>query len=200
MIKIKIWGDDLDHRQLDTIVETLKSGELIIIPTDTIYAICCDSLNRKAIDALCRLKGINPDKTQLSIICNDLSMSAEYAKFDNAAFRLIRDNTPGAFTFICKAANALPPEFKRRKTVGIRIPDFKATRQIAEALGHPLLTTTIEYSDSDYAINPELIAEAYQNRVALMLEGPDGGETPSTIIDCSTSTPEIIREGAGILL
>lgn len=198
MKSIKIWNDEISLQQARELAELLRQGCLMIAPTDTLYAICCDALNRKAIEALCRIKGINPDKSNLSVICSDLSMAAEYARFDNAAFRLIKENTPGAFTFLCKAASSLPAEFKRRKIVGIRIPDSQAVREIAKALGNPLLTTSIQFDDDDYARNPELIAENYEGRVDLILSGEDGDTEPSTIIDCTGREPEIIREGKGI--
>lgn len=126
-------------------------------------------------------------------------MAAEYASFNNSTFKLLKELVPGPYTFLCKAAHSLPAAFKRRKIVGIRIPEFKADRQLAEALGHPLLTTSIKYEDSDYAINPELIEEAYNNKVDLMIQGPDGELVPSTILDCTGSEIEVIREGKGQL-
>lgn len=194
---LKIWGDELADRQIQETVRDLKDGKTLIAPTDTLYAIMCDALSPKAIEAVCKLKSINPEKTNLSIICSDISMAAEYANFSNATFKLLKELTPGPYTFICKAAHSLPAAFKRRKIVGIRIPDFKADRQLAEALGNPLLTTSIRYEDSDYAINPELIEEAYNERVDLIIEGPDGQLVPSTILDCTGNEVEVIREGAG---
>lgn len=194
---IKIWSDSLDDRQLYEVVRDLKEGMTLITPTDTLYAITCDALSPKAIEEVCKLKGINTEKSNLSIICSNLSMAAEYAKFDNATFRLIKQLTPGLYTFLCKASHSLPAVFKRRKVVGIRIPACKVVRQIAEALENPLLTTSIRFEDSDYARNPELIEENYYNRVDMMIEGPEGGEIPSTIIDCTGSEPEVIREGLG---
>ena len=194
---IKLWGERLDDRQLQEITRDLKDGSTLITPTDTLYAITCDALSAKAIDKVCQLKGIKSEKTNLSIICSDISMAAEYGKFDNATFRMIRELTPGPYTFLCKASHSLPSIFKRRKVVGIRIPACEAVRQVVESLGNPLLTTSILYEDSDYARNPELIAEAYYNKVDMMIEGPEGGEVPSTIIDCTGSEPEVIREGLG---
>lgn len=200
MKTIKIWNDDPSDRQLDEICNFLREGEIMIIPTDTLYGIACDALNPKTIDKLCRLKGINPEKTNLSVICADISMAAEYARFDNAHYRLLRDNTPGAFTFLFKAAPTLPKAFKGRKVVGIRIPANNLCRKIAERLGHPLLTTSIEFDDDDYAINPSLISEAYNDKVDLFIEGEDGDTVASTIIDCTGGEPEVIREGKGELL
>ena len=196
---LKIWGEELSQRQIDETVRDLKDGATIIAPTDTLYAIMCDALSPKAIETVCRLKSINPEKTNLSIICSDISMAAEYANFNNATFKLLKELVPGPFTFLCKTAHSLPSAFKRRKVVGVRIPDFKADRQIAQALGHPLLTTSIRYEDTDYAINPELIEEAYYNQVDLMIQGPEGELTPSTILDCTGPEITVIREGKGTI-
>ncbi len=200
MKTIKIWNDEASSKQLDEICNSLEAGQIMICPTDTLYAIACDALNPKAIERVCRLKGLNPDKTNLSIICSDISMASEYARFDNKDFRLLRDNTPGPFTFLFKSASTLPKAFKGRKVVGIRIPDKKICTDIAQRLGHPLLTTSIEFDETDYAINPELIAENYEGKADMMIEGGDGGTVPSTIVDCTGSEPEIIRNGKGEFL
>lgn len=197
MKTIKIWNNDASDRQLDQICSLLREGEIMIIPTDTLYGIACDALNTKAIERICRLKGINPDKTNLSIICSDISMASEYSKFDNKSFQLLRNNTPGPFTFLFKSASTLPKAFKGRKVVGIRIPDNKLCLDLVKRLGHPILTTSIEYADEDYARNPDLIAEVYEGKADLMISGEDGTTVPSTIVDCTGNDPEIIRQGAG---
>lgn len=197
MKTIKIWNDNASSRQLDEICANLESGKSMITPTDTLYAIACDALNPKAIEHICRLKGINTEKTNLSIICSDISMASEYARYDNYAFRLLKDYTPGPFTFLFKSASSLPKAFKGRKVVGVRIPDNKLCRDIVERLGHPILSTSIEFENDDYARDPGLIAEAYEDKVDFMLEGNDGDTQPSTIIDCTGSSPEIIRQGKG---
>lgn len=195
----KIWNDDPSERQLNEISEFLKAGEIAIVPTDTLYAITCDATNPKAIERICRLKGINPDKTHLSIICSDISMVSEYARYDNYAFRLMRDNFPGPFTFLFKAASSLPKAFKGRKTVGIRIPANNFCRALVSTLSNPIMVTSIEYEDADYGSNPELIAESYENKVDIMVEGEDAMLEPSTIVDCRGNVPEIVRVGKGIL-
>lgn len=196
---LKIWGEDLAERQVQETVRDLKDGSTLIAPTDTLYAIMCDALSPKAIESVCRLKSINTEKTNLSIICSDISMAAEYAVFNNATFKLLKELTPGPYTFICRAAHSLPAVFKRRKMVGIRIPAFEADRQLAAALGNPLLTTSIRYEDDDYGINPDLIEEAYDGKVDIMIKGEDGGLVPSTILDCTGSEITIIREGLGVI-
>lgn len=194
---IKIWNDSPSDKQLQEISSILENGGLIIFPTDTIYAIGCDALNIKAVDKLCNLKNINPNKSNLSIICGDISMAADYSKIDNKVFRIIKNNTPGAFTFLLPTSSALPKAFKGRKIVGIRIPDSNTARLLAQTLGHPILTTSIEYEDEDHAVNPGLIAENYSKNIDLFVEGEEGSTTPSTIIDLASGEPEIIREGKG---
>ena len=190
MKSIKIWNGNISDRQLNEIAARLDAGELVILPTDTAYAVTCDALNIKSIDRICRMKGINPDKTNLSILC----------RISNSHFRMLKENTPGPFTFIFRSASSLPKAFKGRKTVGIRIPDNRLTLAVVERFGRPLLTTTIEYADEDYAVNPELISESYEGRADMMVEGGNGSTDVSTIVDCTENTPEITREGLGELL
>lgn len=197
MKSIKIWNNKASEQQLNQLSERMKEGEIAIIPTDTMYAIVGDALNIKVVDRICKLKNINPDKTNLSIICSDISMAAEYSRIDNKGFKLLREYCPGPFTFLFKSASTLPRAFKGRKTVGIRIPDNQFTTDLVERMGNPLITTSIEYEDEDYAINPELISEAYEGRVDIMVEGETGTTEVSTIVDCTLDTPEIIREGLG---
>lgn len=199
MDEYKIWNNSLSERQARQVAERLAGGDLMVYPTDTLYAIGCDALNVKAIERICKLQGIKPDKACLSIICKDIAQAAEYARIDNAGFRLMRDNTPGPFTFIFKAASTLPKAFKGRKEVGVRIPDCDAPLQVVEALGHPILTASIHADDDDYTVNPELIAEAYASKADFMLVGEEGGTEPSTIVDCTGPEPEVTRQGKGNL-
>lgn len=200
MRSIKIWNDSPAENQLNEITQALEAGELVIIPTDSVYAIVCDALNIKAINKLCRLKGINPEKNHLSIICSDISMAAEYTRVGNEEFNLMKLNTPGPFTFILPAGHQLPKAFKGRKAAGVRIPDCNLARSVAQRLGHPLLSTSIEFADDDHAREPDLIAEKYEGSgVELIVDGGDGKSEYSTIIDCTGSEPEIIRQGLGIL-
>ena len=191
----KIYNDNIAENQVARAVEILKEGGVVLVPTDTLYAVACDALNSKAIEKVCRLKGINPEKTNLSILCSDISMASEYAKFDNKAFKILKENTPGPFTFLFRAASSLPRAFKNRKIVGIRIPDNEAVRKIVTALGNPLLSTSISFEDDDYAVNPDLIEETYEGDVDFMIKGEEGGITPSAIIDCTLEEVEVVREG-----
>ena len=198
---LKMYTSNINDRFMNEIIDTLRNGGIIIYPTDTLYAIGCNAINNNAIERICKLKGINPQRTNLSIICSDISQASQYARIDNNAYKLLRDNFPGAFTFILPAASTLPKVFKGRKTVGVRVPDNVIAREIASQLGNPILTTSIECDDPDDACNPQAIAMKYERDVDLVIDGGYGDITPSTIIDCTDSAePEIIREGKGILI
>lgn len=189
----------VDTRVLNAAVEALRDGQIIIYPTDTLYALGCDALNNRAIERLCRIKGINPDKNTLAIVCGNMSQAAEYARIDNFAFRLLRHYLPGPFTFILPASTALPKIFKGRKTVGIRIPDSPLATTLAAELGNPIMTTSIQISDD--IIDPVGIAELYKNNndITLCINGGDIHDTPSTVIDITDSRdPKLIRQGLGI--
>lgn len=194
MNTVKIWNDNPSDKQLDEIAAILEDGQTAIIPTDTMYALTCDAMNMRAIERICRLKGINPEKTNLSILCSDISMASEYARIDNKGFSILKNETPGPVTLLFRTVSSLPRAFKNRKTVGIRIPDSHTARSIVERLGRPLLTTTIQYEDKDYATNPELIAETYDNQIDLMVDAGQGGMVQSTIIDCTGNDPVVVRE------
>lgn len=195
MKTLKIYNDNIADNQIEEVVDVLKDGGVVVIPTDTLYAVACDALNPKAIERVCKLKGINPEKTNLSILCNDISMVSDYTKFDNYSFKLMKDNTPGPFTFLFRAASSLPRAFKGRKVVGVRIPDNEAVRKIVGAMGNPLLSTSIVYRDEDYGINPDLIEEEYEDKADMILKGEEGKLQPSAIVDCCGSQPELLREG-----
>lgn len=197
MKTLKIPHGQLSERQLNELCRDLGDGATMIWPTDTLYAVACDALNPKAIERVCALKKINPDKTNLSIVCSSISQAAEYARISDKTFRLLRDNTPGPYTFICPAASLLPRAFKGRKIVGIRITENPINSAVVERLGHPVLTTSIEFDDPDYATDPSLISEAYNDKVDIMIEATPGGVEPSTVIDCTGSDADVIREGKG---
>ncbi len=198
---LKMYESSINDRFLDEITDTLRNGGVIIYPTDTVYAIGCDALNSRAIEKVCRIKGINPDKNTLSIVVGSLSMAAEYARIDNKAFRLLKDNTPGPFTFILPDSTTLPKAFKGRRTVGVRLTSNPIAGAIADALGSPILSTSIpERSDGSYPVDPQEIALETGREVDIVVDGGDGGEQLSTVVDVTdSSSPEIIRQGAGIL-
>lgn len=200
---LKMYESNINERYMDIATETLRSGGLIIYPTDTLYALGCDALNNGAIERICHIKNINPQKTHLSIICYDISQAAEYARIDNRAFQLLKRNLPGAFTFILPASTTLPKVFKGRKTVGVRIPDNAISRELAMRLGNPVLTTSIVWNEDlpDEGCEPEFIAMRYNDVVELIIDGGSGELIPSTVIDCTdSSSPEIVREGKGQLV
>lgn len=198
MKTLRMYPSSINDRYMQEVVDALRAGEIVIYPTDTLYALGCDALNNSAIEKICRIKELNPQKTPLSIICHDISQAAEYARIDNRAFKMLREYLPGPFTFILPASTTLPKVFKGRKTVGVRIPDNTIALAIAEQLGNPVLTTSIEYNDPDEGISPDSIAMRYDDVAALMIDGGDGGIVPSTVVDITDSSfPDIVREGLG---
>ena len=199
---LKIYEENPNPREVAKVIHTLQDGGLIIYPTDTVYAIGCDALNVRAVEKICQIKGVNPQKSNLSIICYDLSNLSEYAKVNNAAFKLMKKNLPGPFTFILPTSNELPKIYKNRKEVGIRVPDNNIARTIVQELGNPLLTMSVHDDDDEileYSTDPELIAEKYDGRVDLVIDGGYGGLEPSTVVDCTTDEFEIVRQGKGQL-
>ena len=199
---VKIYPENPNSKEIDRVTNILKDGGIIIYPTDTVYAIGCDALNVRAVERICRIKNINPQKANLSIICYDLSNLSQYVKVSNSHFKLMKKNLPGPFTFILPTNSYLPKIYKNRKTVGIRVPDNNIIREIVRVLGNPVLTTSVRDEDEilEYTTDPELIAEKYKNEVNLIIDGGYGGIEASTIIDCSNEIPIIIREGKGKLI
>lgn len=199
---LKLYNKNNNPDDLAAVVRILEEGGLIIYPTDTMYAIGCHGLKERPIERICRIKNIDPKKNNLSIICNDLSNISEYAKIDNATFKLMKRNLPGAFTFILNTGNRLPKIFRNRKEVGIRVPDNDIIREICRLLDAPILTTTLPYDedeDIEYMTNPELIEEKFGHEANLVIDGGIGGIEPSTIVNCTNGEAEIIRQGKGIL-
>ncbi len=190
----------VDRRALQAAVDVIRDGGIVLYPTDTIYALGCDALNNRAIERLCRIKGLNPAKNTLAITCADLSQAAQYARIDNAAFRLLRDYLPGPFTFILPASTALPKAFKGRRTVGIRIPDCDFARAIAAELDSPVMTGTVPVDDEDLLADPRALADSLSglSDIELCIAQDSGGTEPSTVIDCTDShNPAVVRQGIG---
>ncbi|MDD4776681.1 MAG: L-threonylcarbamoyladenylate synthase [Fermentimonas sp.] len=198
---IKLYDENPNQREIDKIVSALHEGGIVIYPTDTLYAIGCDALNVRAVEKICSLKGINPEKSNLSIICNDLSIMSEYAKVDTPTFKLMKRNLPGPFTFILPTTSSLPKIYKKKKTVGIRVPDNNIIREIVAQLGNPVLSTSVkdENDEIEYTTNPELIHEKWQDFAEIVIDGGIGGIEPSTVVDCTSGEPVIIRQGKGEL-
>ena len=199
---LKLYEKNNARRDIDRIVEILNNGGVIIYPTDTTYALGCHALKERAIERVCDIKGMDTKHHLLSVVAHDISSVSEYVKIDNDTFRLMRDNLPGPFTFLLPAGNRLPKIFKNRKEVGIRIPDNSLVREICEALGAPLLSTSLkvnEHVDIEYMTLPELIDEKWGDSVDLVIEGGEGGTEQSTIINCVDGEAEIVRQGKGWL-
>lgn len=202
MKTLRIYPSSINSRFISETAEALRRGQLIIYPTDTLYAIGCDATNQSAIERLCRLKGLNPQKNTLSIVCSDISQASEYARIDNKAFSVLRRYTPGPYTFILPASTSLPKVFKGRRQVGVRIPDNSIARAIAEELGHPLMSTSIPAKGlaPDEVTSADEIMLRYESspEIALMIDGGAGSDIPSTVVDITDSSdPEIVRHGAG---
>ena len=200
---LHIHPDNPQERLIDQVVDELRKGAVIIYPTDTIYGIGCDIYNSKAIDKLCRIKGVKAEKTSFSFICSDLSNISEYARsISTPIFKLMKRTLPGPFTYILNASSQVPKLLqKKKKTVGIRIPDNKIVLEIVERLGNPIITTSLKVDDEilEYPTDPELIFEDYQNQVDFVIDGGYGNIDASTVVDCTGDEPEVIREGAGEL-
>lgn len=201
---IKLHEQNPDLRKVKHIVDLLKEGAVIIYPTDTIYGLGCDLSNRKAIDKLCRAKGIKPGKVNLSFICEDMSHISDYVKnLSNPTFKLMKKNLPGPFTFILPANSNVPKIVNaNKKTVGIRIPDNRIPLTIVQHLGNPLISTSIREDDNivEYPTDPEEIYEAFKHEVDVVIDGGYGKNVPSTVIDCTVEPAVIVREGLGELL
>lgn len=198
MKNYRMYASSINDRYVDEIVGRLRNGEIIIYPTDTLYAIGCDALNNRAVERVCRLKGINPDKQRLSIVCRDISMASEFARIDNEAFRIMKANLPGPFTFILPASTRLSKSFKGRKEVGVRVPDNAIARHIADELGNPLLTSSVEWDDAEPGdiCMPEALKLHYEDSADAIIDGGDGNTTPSAIVNLlDPSAPAVLREG-----
>ncbi len=200
---IKLYEQNTNIKDVVKVVDALRNGDLIIYPTDTVYAIGCDIFNPKAVEAICKYKGIDTRKMNLSFICDDISMVSEFAKMSNTAFKLMKRNLPGPFTFILEGNSRLPKLFKQKKTVGIRIPDNSITRAIVSELGNPMMTTSLKRDDDEiveYYTDPELIDEKLGKMVKYVVDGGIGTLDPSTIVDLTQDEYEITRQGKGVLV
>lgn len=200
---LQINPENPQGRKLDQAVKALEDGGVIIYPTDTVYGLGCDIMNKKAVERIARLRGLDPGKALFSFICKDISQISEYAaQIDNDVFRVMKHNLPGPFTFILKSNNRVPKILKNRKeTIGVRVPDNQIILQLVERLGRPILTTSLKSDDEilEYFTDPRDIYEDYAKLVDLVIDGGVGGNQPSTVIDCTGDRPVMVREGAGAL-
>lgn len=201
---LKIHPDNPHQRAIDQVVEALKEGAIIIYPTDTVYGLGCDIYNKEAMERLAQIKEVQLEKTQFSIVCNDLSHLSTFTRpIDNTTFRMLKRMLPGAYTFILNANNSLPSYYKTRETVGIRVPDHKVPQEIVKYLDSPIASTSLRKDtvDENYFINPELIKEKYDKLVDIIIDSGEGGTVPSTVVDVSLGNGEfeILREGKGLV-
>ena len=226
---VKLYDRNPDPRTVRRIVNVLRDGGIVIYPTDTIYAIGCDIFQARAVEKICRIKGVAPEKANLSFICKDLSQISDFSHLSNPVFKLLKRNLPGPFTFILTGSSQLPKLFKQRRTVGVRVPDNGIVQAIVEELGNPLMTASLKDYEgwssllpadeadngdfdlepdfgldpdempAEYATDPELIDERYGSLVDMVIDGGMGRLEPSTIVDCTGDWPVLVRQGLGEL-
>lgn len=199
---IKIYENNPNEVAIKKVVEVLKNGGLVIYPTDTVYGLGCDITNTKALERIAKIKGVKLEKANFSFICSDLSHISDYIKqIDTSTFKILKRALPGPYTFILPGNNNLPKEFKKKTTVGIRVPDNAIALEIVRQLGNPIVSTSIHDEDAvlEYSTDPELIFEKWQNLVDIVIDGGYGDNIGSTIIDLSGFEPVVIREGKGSL-
>ncbi|MCC7331533.1 MAG: threonylcarbamoyl-AMP synthase [Flavobacteriales bacterium] len=200
---LDIHPDNPDPRKINQVISILRKGGVIIYPTDTVYSMACDLLNRRAVEKMALLKGIKVEKINFSLICHDLRNISDYTmQFSNSTYKLLNRALPGAYTFILNANNQVPKLFKsNKKTIGIRIPDNNIARTIVRELGNPMLSTSVHDDDEiiEYITDPELIHEKYSSKIDVVIDGGYGHNHASTVIDCTQDEPVVIREGIGSL-
>ncbi len=197
---IRIYEENPSAKLINKVVEVLKDGGLVIYPTDTVYGLGCDITNTSALEKIAQIKGVKLEKANFSFICEDLSNLSDYVKqIDTATFKILKRTLPGPYTYILPGNNNLPNVFKKKDTVGIRVPDNNICRALVSALGNPIVSTSIRDDDEvlEYTTDPELIKEKWDNLVDIVIDGGYGDNIPSTVIDLTTPEPEVIREGKG---
>ncbi|RIV69040.1 L-threonylcarbamoyladenylate synthase [Flagellimonas aequoris] len=199
---IKLYEENPNPRQVEKVVNVLRKGGLVIYPTDTVYGLGCDITNTKALERLARIKGVKLEKANWSFVCADLSNLSDYVRqIDSSTFKILKRTLPGPYTFILPGNNNLPKDFKKKKTVGIRVPDNNIARALVAELGNPIVSTSIRDDDDilEYTTDPELIYEKWQNLVDVVIDGGYGDNVASTVIDLSEGEPVVVREGKGSL-
>ena len=199
---IKLYEENPNPKAVRQVVEAFRDGGLVIYPTDTVYGLGCDITNSRALERLARLKGVKLNKVNWSFICEDLSNLSDYVRqIDTQTFKILKRALPGPYTFILPGNNNLPRDFKKKKTVGIRVPDNRIAHALVSGLGRPIVSTSIRDEDDvlEYTTDPELIYEKWDNLVDVVVDGGYGGNVASTVIDLSGPEPEVVREGKGDL-
>lgn len=198
----KLYEKNNSPRDMAEIVRVLEEGGVLIFPTDTVYAIVCHALKERAVERICRLKGMNPQKKPLSILCCDMKQVSEFAKMDDAAFKLMKQYLPGPFTFVLPTSTRLPKIFRGRKEVGVRLPDNDMVREVCRLLGAPLMTTSLPYDETDdvgYLTMPELIDERWGLKVDMVIDAGVGGTQPGTVVSLMDDEVRLLRQGVGEL-
>jgi tRNA threonylcarbamoyl adenosine modification protein (Sua5/YciO/YrdC/YwlC family) len=198
----RIYEENPNPKEIEKVVNILKRGGLIIYPTDTVYGLGCDISNLKALERVARIKGVKLEKSNFSFICHDLSNLSDYVKqIDTSTFKILKRALPGPYTFILPGAKSLPNPFKKKKTIGIRVPNNNIALEIVKQLGNPIISTSIRDEDEvlEYTTDPELILEKWNSLVDLVIDGGYGDNEPSTVIDLSEDEPIVVREGKGSL-
>jgi tRNA threonylcarbamoyl adenosine modification protein (Sua5/YciO/YrdC/YwlC family) len=199
---IKLYEENPNEKQVQEIVKVLRNGGLIIYPTDTVYGLGCDINNTRALEKIAQLRGVKLEKANFSFVCESLSNVSDYVKqMDTATFKILKRSLPGPYTFILEGNNNMPSVFKKKKTLGLRVPDNNITRAIVRELGNPIISTSIRDEDEviEYTTDPELIFEKWEKLVDIVVDGGYGGNIPSTVIDLTQGEPLLIREGKGSL-
>lgn len=200
---LRIYESNPNEKAIDQVVAVLRRGGVIIYPTDTVYGLGCDITNHRAIERVCEIRGIKPEKANLSFICYDLTDISQYTRpLDNITFRLLKKTLPGPFTFLFNASQKVPKLLSsKKKTVGIRVPDNNIAREIVHQLGNPIVSTSIHDDDEivEYSTDPELIHEKYGDQVDLVIDGGYGDNVASTVVDCTSGEFEVVRQGKGDL-
>ena len=197
---VKIYPENPNPKAIQKVVETLKKGGIIIYPTDTVYGLGCDITNVKALDRIAKIKGVKLERSNFSFICHDLSNLSDYVtQIETPIFKLLKRTLPGPYTYILPGASTLPHPFKKKKTVGIRIPDNSIALEIVKSLGNPIVSTSIHDDDEilEYSTDPELIYEKWNSKVDLVIDGGYGDNQPSTVIEVNGTEVSVIREGKG---
>jgi tRNA threonylcarbamoyl adenosine modification protein (Sua5/YciO/YrdC/YwlC family) len=200
-ILLKIYEENPNERHIGQVIDCLKDGGVVIIPTDTVYAIACDIYNARSFDRLCLLTNRKKEKSNFSFLCYDLSNLAAYTRpLNSTVFKLMKKVLPGPYTFVLEANNNVPRFMQKKKTVGIRVPNNKIARTLVNRLGNPIMSASLKSQDDaivDYITDPELILEQYENRVDMVIDGGYGNYIPSTVLNCVNDTIELVREGKG---
>jgi len=196
---LRIHPENPQPQRIQTVVECLLGGGVIIYPTDTVYGLGCDIFQQKAVERIAAIKSLNPKKAQLSFVCHDLSDLSIYTKsIPTPLYRMLKQYLPGPYTFVLPASKQVPKILKSKKdTIGLRVPDHNITRPLLEQLRHPILSASLPGEIAEELTDPEMIYEKFKSQVDLVIDGGMGGIIPSTVVDCTQDEPIVLRQGLG---